>query len=98
METGKAQNSSRQFIFFVIKFIGYFLLFYYGTEAVISFSSPGGYYIKFVADYLDYVSFIKNSLIGGSKFILSLFGINTYQVDPFIVRIENGLGVRIAHG
>ena len=30
--------------------------------------------------------------------MLSVFKIETYQLDPFIVRIKNGVGVRIAHG
>jgi len=94
----KNEFQMKQFLIFVIKFILFFLFFYYGTKGVIALSATEGHYSKFVADYLDYVTLIKRSLIWGTRLLLSFFHIETYQVDPFIVRIKNGVGVRIAHG
>jgi len=94
----KNEFQMKQFLSFVFKFIFLFLLFYYGTKAVIALSATEGHYNQFVADHLDYVSMIKRSLIWGTRLLLSFFHIDTYQVDPFIVRIKDGVGVRIAHG
>jgi exosortase/archaeosortase family protein len=94
----KNEFQMKQFLIFVIKFILFFLFFYYGTKGVIALSATEGHYSKFVADYLDYVTLIKRSLIWGTRLLLSFFHIETYQVDPFVVRIKNGVGVRIAHG
>jgi exosortase/archaeosortase family protein len=94
----KHEFQMKQFLSFVFKFILFFFLFYYGTKGVIALSATEGHYSKFVADYLDYVSMIKRSLIWGTRLLLSFFNIETYQVDPFIVRIKDGVGVRIAHG
>jgi len=94
----KSEFQMKQFLIFIIKFILFFLFFYYGTKGVIALSATEGHYSKFVADYLDYVSLLKRSLILGTRLLLSFFHIETYQVDPFVVRIKNGVGVRIAHG
>jgi exosortase/archaeosortase family protein len=88
----------KQFLSFVIKFIVFFILFYYGTKTVIALSATEGHYNQYVANHLDYVSLIKRSLIWGTRLLLSFFHIDTYQVDPFVVRIKDGVGVRIAHG
>jgi exosortase/archaeosortase family protein len=94
----KSEFQMKQFLIFIIKFILFFLFFYYGTKGVIALSATEGHYSKFVADYLDYVSLLKRSLIWGTRLLLSFFHIETYQVDPFVVRIKYGVGVRIAHG
>ena len=61
--------------------------------------SPGGvYYNAWVAKYLDVIGAIKQSLLWGTKTILQLFGVKTYQIPNYIIRIEMGRGVRIAHG
>ncbi|MEJ7627552.1 MAG: hypothetical protein WKF35_11860 [Ferruginibacter sp.] len=86
----------KQFIRFIIKFLVVFLLCYFGTLAVIGLTAPEGYYSKFISQYLDYVSWIKNSLIEGTRLLLSFFSIDTYRAPDFIVRIVNGRGVKIA--
>jgi len=85
------------FLKFIIKFFLIFALCYYGTKAIIGLAAPGGYYSPFVDKYFDYVSWIKSELIIGSQFLLSIFGIDTYRVDHFILRIVKGTGVTIAY-
>jgi exosortase/archaeosortase family protein len=86
-----------KFIFFTIKFLLLFAIFYYGTLTVIGLAAPDEYYSPFVAKYLDYVSLLTSSLVHGTKLLLSLFGIDTYLAPNFIIRIVNGTGVRIAY-
>src|SRR5665213_1582457 len=81
---------------YLVKFAGVFCLCYFGTLAVIGLAAPGGYYIPFVDKYLDYVSWIKMSLIHATGFILSLLKIPT-QIEPgFLIRFVRGNGVHIA--
>ncbi|MFZ1529078.1 MAG: hypothetical protein WAT19_10025 [Ferruginibacter sp.] len=89
--------NDKNFTGFVIKFLLLFALFYYGTLAVIGLAAPGGYYSPFIEHYLDYVSWIKTSLMHGVSFFLSLFGIETTHETGFIVRMEHKRGVIIAY-
>ena len=78
------------------KFLVIFCICYFGTLAEIGLAAPGGLYSPFVAKYLDYVSWIKMSLIHATGFILSLFGIHTQILPGFIIRFSGGNGVIIA--
>src|SRR5205085_12152073 len=88
---------NKTFIVFVIKFILIFLICYYGTLAVIGLSVPGNHYIAFVDKYLDYISWIRSSLLHGSKFLLSLFGVETYFNNDYNLRMVNGRGIIIVY-
>ena len=63
---------------------------------IIGLAAPGGYYIPFVHQYLDYVSWLKMSLIRATGFILSLYNIPTHLEPGFLIRINGGRGVFIA--
>lgn len=86
----------RKFLLFTAKFLLLFALFYYGTLAVIGLSAPGRYYSPFVEKYLDYITWIKWSLLLGTKFFLSLFGLPAYIEPGFIMRGHNGNSVLLA--
>lgn len=82
---------------YILKFLGIFCLLYFGTLAVIGMAAPGGrYYIPFIAHHLDYVSWLKISLIKGAGFLLGIFGIATQPEPGFILRVPEGRGVIIA--
>ncbi len=63
---------------------------------IIGLAAPVGWYSPFVEHHLDYVSWLKNSLTTGSKFILSLFSIPTYKEPGFVLRYPEGKAVIIA--
>lgn len=88
--------AGKNFVKFLLRFTIVFGVLYLGTLAVIGLANPGEYYSRFVDRYFDYVSGIKHSLIAGTRFTLGLFGIPTYTIPGFIVRITNGTGVTIA--
>ena len=83
-------------VLYLLKFIGVFCVLYYGTIAMIGIAAPGNLYSPFVEKYLDYVKWLKLSLIWATGFILSIFGISTYTVPDFVIRITDGRGVFIA--
>jgi len=86
----------KKFLLFTAKFLGIFLFLYYGTIAWIGIAAPGGYYNPFVAQWLDYVSWIKHSLMTGTGWLVGLFGYDTVQEPGFLVRIVGKRGVFIA--
>jgi exosortase/archaeosortase family protein len=86
----------KPFLIYLLKFATIFCLCYFGTLAVIGIAAPGGYYSPFIAKYLDYVSWIKYSLIEATGFILSLFHIPTKTEPGFLIRFVGGRGVFIA--
>jgi len=81
---------------YLAKFILVFCVCYFGTLAIIGLASPGGLYSSFVDKHLDYVIWIKFSLIDATGFILSLFHIPTEKEPGFTIRFVNGNGVHIA--
>ncbi len=88
----------KTFLRFVLKFLLIFALCYYGTLLVIGISVPGGYYIPFVDHYLNYVSWLRDSLMWGTETLLKIFGIDTYYANQYVLRIVNGHGIRMVYG
>ncbi|MBK8712945.1 MAG: hypothetical protein IPL97_13930 [Niastella sp.] len=86
----------KKFIYFVIKFLLLFAIFYYGTLAMIGLAAPVGYHSPFVEKYLDYVSWLKYSLMYATKGILWIGGVDTVFAPDYVIRIVNGRGVKIA--
>lgn len=86
----------KKFIQFLLKFLLLFALFYFGTLAVIGLAAPGGKHSPFVQNYLDYVSWIKQSILWGVGKIVSWNGYETYVLPDFVIRIKNGAAVKVA--
>ncbi len=74
-----------------------FAVCYYGTLAVIGLAVPGGRYVPFIDKYLDYISWIRSSLLYGSKLLLSAFGVETYKASEYNLRMVNGRGIKIVY-
>lgn len=89
--------SNKSFIYFLIKFLFIFSLLYFGTLAIIGLAAPGSYYSPFVQQHLDYISWMRSFLLDGSKYLLSIFNIDTYRTLDFRLRIPNGRGVILAY-
>lgn len=88
--------SKEAFGIYVIKFLVVFCLLYYGTEAVIGLSAPGGLYSPFIANYLDYVSWLKRGFIHTTQWICSVFGMATIVGNHFNVFVPGGQGIIVA--
>jgi exosortase/archaeosortase family protein len=95
LKQGNSFFGDKEFVWFVAKFLLLFVLFYYGTRAVIGLAAPGDLYSPFVAKYLDYVSWIKYSLMAGTAFMIKLMGYATHYEPEFVVRIIRGAAVKI---
>lgn len=88
--------SDKAFRWFLIRFLLIFFTVYFGTQAMIGLTAPGGTYSPFLAKYFDYVTWLRVSLLQGSKILLSAFDINTYTTADFRIRYVDGRGVYLA--
>jgi exosortase/archaeosortase family protein len=88
---------NKNIISYLLKFIICFCILYYGSLAVIGFSSPGGYYSSFIHNYLDYVAWLRSALLYCSKLLLTFFGYSTYIDGVHTLRMQGGFGVRLVY-
>ncbi len=79
----------KQYITYIVKFIGCFCLLYFTTVAIEGLATPANRYAPFVAHYLDYPALLRYSLLYGSRFLLSLLGYNSIVPDGFHLQLGN---------
>lgn len=82
---------------YLAKFLGFFCLLFYGTEAVIGLSSHGNHYSSFVAQYLNFIVPFRTFLLSSSKLFLSIFGYQTYLSGDQTLKMVNGRGVQMVY-
>ena len=87
----------RSFLLYLLKFLGAFCMLYFGTKAIIGLTVPGGYQSNFVAQYLDYPSLLRSSLLNGSRLLVGLFGYDAYIKDAYHVTMVGGIGVHLVY-
>ena len=85
------------FLQYVLKFILFFCMLYYGTLAIIGLASPGGYYSAFVCNYINYISWLRWLILHLSKALLTFFGYKIFVIDPYIIKMQGGLGVHLVY-
>jgi exosortase/archaeosortase family protein len=89
---------NKQILLYLVKFIGIFCLLYFGTLAVEGLAAPEGkYFSSFVDNYLDYVSWLRSSLLYGSKFALTLLGYPVNIPDAYSLKLVDGAAVHIGY-
>ena len=76
--------------FFIIKLLSLFSIFYFGTEFWIGITAKGNLYWAFGDEYLNYVKWLRLSILKGAAIICKLFG--------HITTIENTTSLRIVGG
>ncbi|MCW3090887.1 MAG: hypothetical protein JWP81_1956 [Ferruginibacter sp.] len=87
----------RRFIIYLLKFIGVFCVFYYGTIGFIGLVAPGGHYAPFIDHHLNYVSWLRSSLLYGTKGFVSIAGFETYVRNVYNLEVLNGNGVHVGY-
>lgn len=87
----------RSFILYVARFLGCFLMFYFGTLLIIGLSSEENYYSPFVAHYVDYVTPLRRGILVGANLFVELLGYKTQFVDVYTVAIEGAKGVKMVY-
>jgi exosortase/archaeosortase family protein len=91
--------TDKNFIQFCIKLIVIFLILYYGLLFITGVAAEGGLHSTFIEKYFNVSSWIRESLIHASQYLLSFFNINTIRTSEYIFKIEEGVrGVSIIYG
>ena len=89
--------NDKNFLRFLVKFLGMFAICYGGLLVIIGLSAPGGWYSPFVDHYLNLITWLRASLLWGTKSILAVFGISTYYLNAFVLKKTGGTGIQIIY-
>jgi exosortase/archaeosortase family protein len=82
---------------FIVKFLVLFLGIHYFNEFFIGITAPGGWYVSFLDHNLNYVAWLRHSILWGSKLICNLAGYDTYIDGPYHLRSVTGHGVQMVY-
>ena len=89
---------NKSFIKYSVIFISTFLLLYGGTYAFIGITAPGGgYYNKWLSENLNYVNWLRYTILYGASFLTHLVGFETIVPDGYTIRIPHLASVRIVY-
>ena len=88
---------NKRVLIYLLKFIGAFCFFYFGTVAIIGLSAPVGYYSGFVDRYLNFIPFLRATLLYGTKGFIFLFGYDSYIPVSTQIRLVSGGGVNLVY-
>lgn len=81
---------------FLLKFIGFFLVFYYANLFFVQLTLPGGkWYNEFFSNNLNYIEWLTASLTHMSGYIGELFGVDNYVRGHSVVATSSGRGVNV---
>jgi exosortase/archaeosortase family protein len=82
---------------FIVKFLIFFLGLHYGNEFFIGITAPGGLYVPFLDQHLNYVAWLRHSILFGAKVLSGLFGYTAYIDGPYHLRSITGPGVQMVY-
>lgn len=85
------------FFIYLIKFLLVFCVLYFGTEAFIGLTAPGGLYVPFLDHHLNFIAWLRASILIGSKTLLAILGYEAFRPDEFLLKLKNGEGVRMVY-
>lgn len=82
--------------FFVTRFLILFLLLYGFNIAFIGITGEGGYYVQFLDQYVNYIRWLRESLIYCASILLNIFGYETLRL-PYHLKIIQGVKVGVGY-
>ncbi|HEX6914846.1 MAG TPA: archaeosortase/exosortase family protein [Chitinophagaceae bacterium] len=82
---------------FILRFLVFFLGLHYGNELFIGLTAPGGLYVPFLESHLNYVAWIRQSVLYGAKLLSNLMGYPAYIDGPYHLRSVTGPGVQMVY-
>jgi len=92
----KANKNYRE-RFFVFRFLFIFLVLYYFNLMFIGITGEGGkYYFSFVDQYLNYIRWLRESIIYCSSLLLEILNYDTIRL-PYHLKIINGVRVGVGY-
>ena len=88
---------NKNFLVYLVKFSLLFCFFYFGTVALIGITAPGGYYVPFIAEYLNYIDWLRSSLLFASKQLLRLLDYHPYINNKYELYAKYNVGIRMVY-
>ena len=83
-------SAVKQFGWYLVKFLGIFCFFYYGTIIIISCESPDGiFYSPWVFKHFYYLDVLRDFYLRISFFILQFFGYQPVRISMFVLKLGN---------
>ncbi len=82
---------------FIVKFLVLFLGFHYGNEFFIGITAPGGLYVAFLDEHLNYVAWLRTSILWGAHLLTTAFGYDAHIEGAYHLRAATGEGVRMVY-
>ncbi len=83
--------------FFVSRFLVIFILLYYFNLFFIGITGKGGsFYVEFIDEYLNYIRWLRESIIYFSSLLLNLFNYETIRL-PYHLKITDGVRVGVGY-
>lgn len=90
-----SKKSYKEF-FFVSRFLIIFVALYYFNIAFIGITGRGGVYIEFIDQHLNYIRWLRESIIYLSSVVLHLFHYDTIRL-PYHLKIIDGVRVGVGY-
>ncbi len=84
-------------VVFIVKLTFLFSVFYFGTDFWIGITAKGNYYSSFCDEYLNYVRWIRISILKAAGVICSVFGYHTRIENTISLRIINGIKINMVY-
>jgi exosortase/archaeosortase family protein len=81
---------------FLLRLLAFYLLFRLINWLMIGAIVRDGYYSSFIDNYLNYVTFIKVSVLQTASMMASLFDVTAYLVSDSRIKIEGSSGLFMA--
>jgi len=84
-------------LLFAIKFLLLFTILYYFNKAWIGLSTPDNLYIPFIEKYLDYISWLRHSILFTSKYFTAALGYNTTLIGKYKIAFVGGNSITMVY-
>src|SRR5687768_10723082 len=82
---------------FIVKFLVLFLGLHFFNEFYIGITAPGNLYIPLLEEHLNYVNWLRSSILYTSKGICNVFGYSSYVEEPYLLKSATGVSVRMVY-
>lgn len=82
---------------FIVKFLVLFLGLHFFNEFYIGITAPGNLYIPFLEEHLNYINWLRSSILYTSQGICSVFGYDAFVEEPYLLKSVTGVSVRMVY-
>lgn len=83
--------------YFIAKLLLLFCVFYFGSQLWIGITSKGNYYSAFADTYLNYIAWLRTSLLKAAGVICMVFGHKTAIENEISLRIIGGYKINMVY-